>query len=408
MNLTHLREKYQELLDYLKDSNYSKSYIQKVTAEINWILDNCSCHTWKSYQEITTCRTNKSKSVDAANRHRLIIALIARFEERGVFPDGTQWLKRTSSYDLLNSQYKGLIDFYYATEMSLGQKKKTSIMDPVYCTSSFLLFFQKKGITDMEKISEEDVLSYFCSGDGQPLKGYGDKKHISSVFKIGEIYHPACKKILSFLPKLKSGRKNIQYLTEEEISKIKATVHDYENSLSLRDRAIGMFLLYTGLRRSDIAGLMLESIDWDHEVIRTEQKKTGVPLELPLIPMLGNAVYDYWMKERPDSGDGHLFVGEKRPNRGMTPSAIDCIADKIYKASGIRQKDGDRRGTHIFRHYLATSMLGCRIPQPVISEILGHTSPSSLEPYLYADLPHLKDCALSIHAFPVAGEVFGE
>ena len=39
-----------------------------------------------------------------------------------------------------------------------------------------------------------------------------------------------------------------------------------------------------------------------------------------------------------------------------------------------------------------------------ISRTLGHTAPDSLEPYLRADLLHLKECALDISNFPVAGE----
>jgi hypothetical protein len=49
--------------------------------------------------------------------------------------------------------------------------------------------------------------------------------------------------------------------------------------------------------------------------------------------------------------------------------------------------------------------LGQGVPQPVISRTLGHTSPNSLEPYLSADFPHLKDCALSIARWPVLEEV---
>ena len=75
------------------------------------------------------------------------------------------------------------------------------------------------------------------------------------------------------------------------------------------------------------------------------------------------------------------------------------------RAAGIRQSLGDRQGLHLFRHHLATTLLGHGVPQPVISRTLGHTSPNSLEPYLSADFPHLKDCALTIARWPVPEEV---
>lgn len=65
----------------------------------------------------------------------------------------------------------------------------------------------------------------------------------------------------------------------------------------------------------------------------------------------------------------------------------------------IRMKKGVRRGTHIFRYHLATFLLENNVPQPVITQTLGHSSPLSLEPYLHADLVHLKECSLSVEKF---------
>ncbi|PSR23230.1 MAG: hypothetical protein C7B45_03810 [Sulfobacillus acidophilus] len=62
----------------------------------------------------------------------------------------------------------------------------------------------------------------------------------------------------------------------------------------------------------------------------------------------------------------------------------------------------------MFRHYLATALLSHGVPQPVISQTLGHTEPHSLETYLSADFPHLKACALSIARRPVPEEVFAD
>ena len=65
----------------------------------------------------------------------------------------------------------------------------------------------------------------------------------------------------------------------------------------------------------------------------------------------------------------------------------------------IRMNKNDRRGPHLFRHNLATSLLENEIPQPIISETLGHTSSKSIESYLNTDFTHLRKCALSIEPF---------
>ena len=65
-----------------------------------------------------------------------------------------------------------------------------------------------------------------------------------------------------------------------------------------------------------------------------------------------------------------------------------------------------RKGAHLFRHNLATSFSRHDIPHPVISATLGHVDPDSLDHYLFADIRHLRDCAISIECYPVGKEVF--
>ena len=190
------------------------------------------------------------------------------------------------------------------------------------------------------------------------------------------------------------------------MQKIRDTIDNPLSKLSHRDRAIGMLLLHTGLRGCDIAALEIDSVNWTSETLLIIQQKTEIPLELPLMPIVGNAIYDYVTTERPYSDYRFLFLSNPRPFTPLASRSIGSIVTKIFRVVGIRQDKGVRKGTHIFRHHLASSLMGNGIPQPIISRTLGHTSPGSLEPYLRADFVHLKECALSIEKFPVAEEVF--
>jgi len=176
--------------------------------------------------------------------------------------------------------------------------------------------------------------------------------------------------------------------------------------LTLRDKAIGVLALYTGLRGCDIVGLTLDAINWDKDLIYIKQQKTESPLELPLTAIVGNAIYDYLTSERPHTESRYIFISQNKPYDRLKNRSIGNVAALIMKTAGIRQSKGDRKGFHIFRHHLATSLLGNGVPQPVISRTLGHTSPDSLEPYLRADFPHLKECSINIERFPVSKEVF--
>lgn len=158
----------------------------------------------------------------------------------------------------------------------------------------------------------------------------------------------------------------------------------------------------------NVSAFLLASIDWECDLIRIRQQKTEEPLELPLTATVGNAIYDYITNERPPVDCPILFLTQVGPYRGMESASIWRVAARIMEEAGIRQSKGDRRGFHIFRHHLATTLLGSGVPQAVISGTLGHAAPESVEAYISADLAHLKGCALSIARFPVPEGVFAD
>jgi integrase len=307
---------------------------------------------------------------------------------------------------LLSPEFKSVIEYYREAEKKRG-KKATTIYSESHNASTFFLSLQQKEIDSLDKITEEAVLSIFMSPDETLIRSYSYKKNIAAVLTACIPYHlKTCQRILAFLPALRETRKNIQYLTSEEIQKVKDTLADGENPLTLCDKAIGMLALYTGLRGCDIAGLTLDSIDWDKDLIYIRQQKTEFPLELPLTAVVGNAIYDYLTSDRPHTESGYIFVSQHKPYERLKNRSIGNVAVRIMKAADMRQSKGDRKGFHIFRHHLATTLLGNGVPQTVISRTLGHTSLDSLEAYLSADFPHLKECSISIERFPVPEGVF--
>lgn len=307
---------------------------------------------------------------------------------------------------MLSKEFKTVIDYYCATEKKRG-KKDSTIYTSSNNASTFFLSLQKKGIDSLNQITEEAVISIFMSPNETLLKSCSYKKNIAAVLKACTTYYPeTCQRIYSYLPALRTTRKNIQYLTLEEIQKVKEALDNGENNLKLCDKAIGMLLLYTGLRGCDIAEMTFNSIDWERDLIYIKQQKTEFPLELPLTAIVGNAIYDYLIFERPYTESSYIFVSQHRPHDGLNKRSIGNVASRIMESATIRQSKDDRKGCHIFRHHFATALLGRGIPQPVISKALGHIDPDSIEVYLSADFPHLKECSLSIERFPLPVEVF--
>lgn len=411
MNTQNLRDNYPKLMDYMERAGYSAAYIKKVRREIEHILYRADSKDFTSYTDIYLEYSNKSSSQYYLRYKLSCLGIIERFDNRGIYPDGRQrqQIVKRGLYHLLLPEFKAVIDSYQASESKRTKKITTIIGQANHCTS-FLYALQQKDINTFSAITESAVLSIFIGNDDTLRRSCSYKKGIVAVLKACIRENSDCQdfaRILLYLPELREQRKNIQYLKQDETHQIKQALLNKDSGLSLRDRAIGSLALYTGMRCCDIAGLTVNDIDWEKELIHISQQKTGAPLELPLSVTVGNTIHDYLAFERPGTECEYLFISENQQCMGLMSRSMGNISNKIMKAANTRQNPGDRRGFHIFRHRLATELLGSGIPQPVISKVLGHTSPNSLEAYLNADFKHLKECALSIEKFSMPEGVFG-
>ena len=306
------------------------------------------------------------------------------------------------AYSKLQPQYSEIIDYFVSIQILKGSLSNNSVSNLARAGSVFLFRLQNKGKNSLSEISEKDVIDFFIK-DGKPLYGPSFRYSLSELLITVSDRYPECKQLADWLPHIRVTRKNIQYLTDDEVQKIKEICLGTNNGLSFLDKAIGLTLLYTGLRACDIAGLKLTSINWEKETISVVQSKTDVPLTIPMHVYAGNAIYDYISKERKTESE-FLFVTKR--NKPFRRKDVSYCVTRIFNQAGIRQNKGDRRGTHIFRHHLATKLLENEVAQPVISQTLGHTDPGSVETYLSADIKHLRECSLSIEDYPLDWEVF--
>jgi len=406
MDVQNLRDNYPKLINHMEESGYSSGYTQNIRREIKRILTRADTKNWETYTDVYQEYAKKSSSKQYLRNKLIYLVIIEGFDLRGEYPDGRQRQKimKRGLYHMLSPEFKAVIDCYRASE-SKRDKKATTITGEASNGATFLYALQQKGINTVDTITEAAVLSVFIGDDGILCRSCTYKKDIAAVFKACLRESPDCPepftRVLAYLPELREQRKNIQYIKPEEAYRIKQALINEDSCLSLRDRAIGTLVFYTGLRCCDIAGLTISDIDWENEKIHICQQKTEAPIELPLSVTVGNAIYDYIVSERPDTDCEYIFISKNHPYGRLTNRGLSNVSNRIMKAANIRQNAGDRRGFHIFRHRVATELLGGGIPQPVISRALGHTSPDSLEAYLCADFKHLKECALSIDRFPM-------
>jgi integrase len=363
MNTQHLQENYPKLLEHMREDGYGVGYIKSIEREILFILSVAADKDWESYSDVYRDYVNASLCKNTLRSKLTCLSVIEGFVQYGRYPDGhrQQRFKTLRLYPLLSAEFKGIIDCYRKFENQRGRKLATTIEGEASQATGFFHCLQQSGINAIDKITQSSVLSVFVDGKGEIIRSHTYKNATATVLNAciaaGSESSESLAKVAAFLPELRKNRKNIQYLTHDEISKIKRILTNTNSGISLRNKAVGILLLYTGLRRSDIAGLKIGDIDWEREVIFICQQKTNVPKQLPIRAIVGNALYDYITLERPATENEYVFISQNRPYERFTNRGIGSIADVIMKAANVRQNTGDRKGMHVFRHHVATALM---------------------------------------------------
>lgn len=397
MDLSRVKEVYPQLLSLLGSKGYSASTIGKYQWVINRFLNEAQSpdiHSFEDYFAYLGERLSPASMPEM----KTYLGTLKLYAETGVFYRDTAsrtGFMRQCCYNQLNSYFKGLVD-NSLREMS-GSYGEGTVKSVKSAGSVFCLHFQQHGHTTFSSVKrQQPVLEYFHDGKSA-LRNSAHRYQVRLFLSANADSDPACATVLSFLPLVPDIRKNYDYLKPEERTRIESALAG--GSLTLRDKAIGTVAYYTGLRSSDIADLTLDDIDLEGErIVIGSQKKTGMPLTLPLRPVVRDAICKYVEKERPASEEGHLFLTASSPCKHLCARSMANVANNIMDAADVRI-DGGRRGLHLFRHAFASDLVSRDVPVGTVSALLGHTSFSSLDSYIDADTEHLRSCALDIGGF---------
>ena len=271
----------------------------------------------------------------------------------------------------------------------------------------FLEYLEQRKVRDITEVQGNEVSSFIpvISKQHQPTGMGVVLSSLRSFLRFVESKNLTKFCLSNVVPSSSGSRtKIVATITPEEERKLLDSA-EITTTSEKRNYAMLLLALRNGLRCVDIVNLKLGDIQWKSNTIEVVQSKTGVPLVLPLLTDVGNAIADYIMNGRPDSQQPYIFLRTQAPYRKLAGySACYTICCKIMKKAGIRQGKGDRKGFHCLRHSLAAHLLAEEIPLPIISNILGHRDKDSTKVYLSTDLVHLRACGLSLAGIEVTKE----
>jgi integrase len=263
-----------------------------------------------------------------------------------------------------------------------------------------LLFLYKQGIETPKDFAPKHLYDYFelLAVDKSKSTMAGIKSVIRDAYNW--MYNSGYVSFSgdSALPYIRKDPRDklISYYSREEIDQLLScidTTTDYGKCVY----AVICLIAHLGLRAGDVVQLKFSNIDWNNNLIRINQQKTGEPLLLPLVDEVKYPLIDYIKNARPDSIDKeYIFISINTPHRRYAcTSALHRMVTYSLKIAGI-EFEGRHHGPHALRHTLATNLMNENVPLSSISSILGHKSVMATEHYLTVDEKHLKELTLEV------------
>lgn len=156
--------------------------------------------------------------------------------------------------------------------------------------------------------------------------------------------------------------------TAEEIQKIENSV-DQSSPHGKRDYAALLLATRLGIRSGDISSMTLECLDFERNLIRLTQHKTGVFIEFPMVSDVKVALERYLQEERTAYDSPYVFLRIVPPYGHISVQAIAKIARTAIAVAGI-EPGGRKQGAHAFRSSLASSMINDNIPYEAVRKSL--------------------------------------
>lgn len=159
---------------------------------------------------------------------------------------------------------------------------------------------------------------------------------------------------------------------------------------NIRDRAILLLFALYGLRRSEVASLTLDHIDWVHDCLTIWRSKQRRTTTYPLHPTVGTALIRYLQEIRPSSKYREVFLTLKAPIHPISPAGLSTMTVAALITLGIRSP---HYGPHALRHACATHLLTEGFSLKEIGDHLGHRHPSTTRIYAKVDMVGLREVA---------------
>lgn len=255
-----------------------------------------------------------------------------------------------------------------------------------------VLFDLAKG-QDLAKLRVHDIRRYVARLHSKGLGGRSLARMLSSwrgFFNYLANNHGFINNPCSGLRSPKSAKRLPQALSPDEAARLMEIPTD--DVLATRDKAILELAYSSGLRLSEIIGLVLSSVSRAEAQVLVTGK--GEKTRIVPVGRKALAALDAWLPLRATlakENEPALFVG--RNGRRLGARAIQ----QRLKTWSVKQGMRFSVHPHVLRHSFASHMLQSSSDLRGVQEMLGHASIASTQVYTHLDFQHLLKAYDSAH-----------
>lgn len=289
-----------------------------------------------------------------------------------------------------------ILDYVEHLEVERGRSSKTAENYSHYLER--LVDFG--GDIEVSEITSELVRRYrlwlnrYVNSNGETLSTITQAYHLIALR--GFLSYLVKRDITSLSPEKielpKIVRKQVTFLSPDEIGRLLDEVSRDDSPASLRDHAIVELLFSSGLRVAELAGLDRDHVNTKRREFTVRGK--GQKDRAIFISQPAAAAIEAYLASRQDSLPA-LFINYSRNNqtdttgnyRRLSPRSIQRMISKYARLAGITKKVTP----HTMRHSYATDLLMNGADIRSVQALLGHSDISTTQVYTHVTDQHLRE-----------------
>ena len=289
-------------------------------------------------------------------------------------------------------------EFYNFLKYELNMSENT-IKSYVFDVNLFMNFLEKEGV-DLKSVDKNVIRNWMTERlEHTTYRGNleGERSLARRICSLKKYFKFLLnKKYISENPFIsiaspKKRIKNPDVLYAKQVAELLKANRERTDELASRDQALLEIMYCSGLRCSEVTGLIITQIDFHNRTILIKGKG-GKERVVPFSENCKKYLLDYAknlrkkLEQMAGERTNYFFLNSK--GKKLTNRGLEYIIESISKKAGLSL--GFSLHPHVLRHSFATNLLENGADLRVIQELLGHSSINTTQIYTHVSKENLK------------------